>query len=52
MTLNDLIRSAHNIASLITSGDIPLLYNGKEADFYLALHDDTMTAELYITEKK
>lgn len=52
MTLNDIIRSAQSISRLLSSGDIPLLYNGNEADYTIVLNPDTMKAELFITEKK
>ena len=52
MTLNDLIRCATKITRLLSSGDIPLLYHGKETDFLITLDTDKMVAELYLWEKK
>ena len=52
MTLNELIKSAQRISNLLSSGDIPVIHDGKEVDIYLALNTDTMEVGLFMTEAK
>ena len=40
MTVNDFIRKLDAVASMFTSGDIPVYYRGSEADLYLFVKQD------------
>ena len=54
MTVNQLIHKLQDVTGVLSSGDIPICYGGKELDLYLFLQQDEQKqykVELAIEER-